>query len=199
MRFNTYKFKIMKKLLLVAVMVITGFTANAQGKFNVGANVGLPLGDISKSTKFMFSVESNYLFEVSDQFKVGPSVSYLYFVGKSADDYAKETLGDAYTKAKEQAEKLGIKFDKTKLGFDKLSESLSFSVLPVAAAARFNPTEQFVLGADLGYAIGLKEGSKGSFYYRPVVGYSFGSSTLQLAYSGFEESGAVTLGVVFGF
>lgn len=189
----------MKKILVVVAMVIAGFTANAQGNFNLGANVGLPLGDISKSTKFMFSVESNYLFEIADNFKVGPSVSYQYFLGKSADDYAKEAFGDAYTKAKENAKKLGIEFDLSKFGGNKLSESLSFSILPVAAAARFNPTEQFVVGADLGYAVGLEENYKGSFYYRPVVGYSFGSSTLQLAYSGFEEGGAVTLGVVFGF
>lgn len=189
----------MKKLLVAITIVIAGFTANAQGKFGLGANVGIPLGDTNKYTKFMFSVETNYLFEVTDNFKVGPSVSYLYFLGKSADDYAKEAFGDAYTKAKEEARKLGIKTDLSKFGGDKLSESLSFSILPIAAAARFNPTEQFVLGADLGYAVGLEKDKEGSFYYRPVVGYSFGGTTLQVAYSGFEGGGAATLGVMFGF
>lgn len=188
----------MKKILVVVAMVIAGFTANAQGNFNLGANVGLPLGDISKSTKFMFSVESNYLFEIADNFKVGPSVSYQYFMGKDLKDLLKDQLKKNGL-SNEQIDKLPLDQLEQLAKALGASTSTNFSILPIAAAARFNPTEQFVVGADLGYAVGLEENYKGSFYYRPVVGYSFGSSTLQLAYSGFEEGGAVTLGVVFGF
>lgn len=196
----------MKKLLIAITIVFAGFTANAQkGGFNLGANVGLPVGDLGKVTSFALSAEANYLFEVSDEFKVGPSLSYLYFFGKEADSpikgksleqYVKETTGididklpsstlkplqDAYNKAKD------------------LATAPNASIMPIALAGRFNASEQFTIGADLGYAIGLEKGSEGSFYYRPLVGYNFGSSMIQLAYSGFDGGGAVTLGLMFGF
>jgi hypothetical protein len=74
----------MKKLLFIAVFVITGLgTVNAQkGSFNAGVNLGLPIGDNSNINSLGISVEANYLFDVSDKFKVGPSISYLHYIGK---------------------------------------------------------------------------------------------------------------------
>ncbi len=71
----------MKKLLFIAMLAL-GLTANAQeGSFNVGANLGLATGDSSDGYGLTFSLEANYLFSVADQFEVGPSVSYLTYVG----------------------------------------------------------------------------------------------------------------------
>lgn len=73
----------MKKLLVVAMMAF-GIAVNAQdGQFNIGANVGIPTGDASNATSFALSAEANYLFNVSDQFKVGPSVSFVNYFGKT--------------------------------------------------------------------------------------------------------------------
>ncbi|WP_299121641.1 outer membrane beta-barrel protein [uncultured Tenacibaculum sp.] len=76
----------MKKLLLVAMMAF-GMAVNAQEtELNVGGTIGLPVGD-AKDAKLDVAgaIEVNYLFKVSEDFKVGPSVSYLHFNGDGAD------------------------------------------------------------------------------------------------------------------
>jgi len=77
------------------------------------------------------------------------------------------------------------------------------SVLPISGAVRFNISEMFVLGANLGYAVGLSDGIDGGFYYRPVLGYKIGDTTqLNLSYSGITNDGLeinnVAIGVMFG-
>ncbi|MDO6601020.1 outer membrane beta-barrel protein [Tenacibaculum sp. 1_MG-2023] len=144
----------MKKLLLSIALVAFTFAATAQdGKFNLGVNLGLPTGDVSDFYSFVGSIEANYLFDVSEEFQVGPSASYSHFFGE-------EGFGD-------------------------------ISFLPLAAAARFNASEQFVLGADLGYAIGISpDENDGGFYYRPMVGYNLNDKVmLQVSYSGVSMDG----------
>ncbi|WP_299626153.1 outer membrane beta-barrel protein [uncultured Tenacibaculum sp.] len=78
----------------------------------------------------------------------------------------------------------------------------SVQFLPVAGAARFNVSEDFTLGADLGYAIGINTGNEGGFYYRPLVAYNISETiALQASYNGVANDGqnfsSVGLGVVF--
>ena len=75
--------------------------------------------------------------------------------------------------------------------------------LPIAAAGRFNASENFKIGADLGYAIGINDGNDGGFYYRPMVGYDVSENIeLNLSYSGVSLDGwtwsTINLGVMFG-
>lgn len=194
----------MKKIALLIAMVTFGFVVNAQdSQISAGANVGLPLGNAGKTTKFMFSVEGNYLFEVVDRLKVGPSLSYHYFLGKSAEDYLKETLGqgayDLYKRAKEAAKKNGWPFvDPHK----NLSTSVSF--LPIAAAARFNITDEFVAGLDLGYAASLAKNGVGGLYFRPLLGYELSDSMMIQASHALisAEGGSISslnAGIMFSF
>lgn len=162
----------MKKLLLLIAIVGTGFTANAQ--FNVGVNLGLPTGDISNVSSFSFGVEANYLFEVSDELKVGPTVSYVHFVGKSID----------------------------LVGFGPI-DTPNISFMPVGAAARYGVSDKFVLGADLGLAIGVSNASGSDFFYRPMVGYNVSEKIMvQASYMGIATEGTSVatfgLGVMFG-
>ena len=100
----------------------SGFTANAQdGQFNTGANIGLPTGDASDLSSFSIGIEANYLFEVSDEFKVGASVSYVTYLGKSVTILGQSIYTD------------------------------NSSVLPIAAAARYSVSENFVLGDKFRY------------------------------------------------
>ncbi len=165
----------MKKFLLTIAMVAFGFAANAQdGEFNAGVNLGLPIGDVSDAYSFTLGAEVNYLFSVSDDFKVGPSVGYVQFFGKDFDV-------------------LGVSIP----GVDA-------SFMPLAAAGRFAVSDEFTLGADLGYAIGLSpDGNDGGFYYRPMVGYNISDNVmLQATYSGVSVEGGsfsnIGLGVMFG-
>lgn len=67
----------------------------------------------------------------------------------------------------------------------------SASFLPLAAIGRYNASEDFVLGADLGYAVGLSpSGNDGGFYFRPMVGYNLGENTqLNASYSSVSVNG----------
>jgi hypothetical protein len=161
--FRTHlKIIIMKKVLLIAGVVLLGLgNVNAQdGAFNLGVNFALPTGDAGDVYSFAIGVEANYLFQVSEEFQVGPSVSYISYFGKS--------------------EVFGIDVDIDNAGF-----------LPLAAAGRFNASDKFVLGADLGYAIGINpEGNDGGFYYRPMVGYDVNEKIqITVSYSGVSLSG----------
>ena len=74
--------------------------------------------------------------------------------------------------------------------------------LPIAAAGRFNASEDFKIGADLGYAIGINDGNDGGFYYRPMVGYNISEiMEIDLSYSGVSKNGGtwsiIGLGVMF--
>lgn len=65
--------------MVVAIMIL-GLAANAQeGETNIGGVIGIPVGDASDAFDITGSIEVNYLFNVSEKFKVGPSVSYLNF------------------------------------------------------------------------------------------------------------------------
>lgn len=146
----------MKKLLFLVAVVAASFTANAQGQFNAGVNLGLPVGDASDTSSFAFGIEANYLFEVSDEFKVGPTASYVHFLGKEFS---------------------GIDYPST-------------SFLPLGGAARYSVSDEFVVGADLGLALGMSNASGSSFFYRPMVGYNIGETMMvQASYMGMSVEG----------
>lgn len=74
--------------------------------------------------------------------------------------------------------------------------------LPLAAAGRFNISDEFALGADIGYGIGINTGNDGGFYYRPMLAYNISDDiSLQASYSGISSNGQnisnVGLGVMF--
>ena len=88
------------------------------------------------------------------------------------------------------------------LGTDMKISSASF--LPIAAAGRYNLSDAFVLGADVGYALGMSpSGNDGGFYYRPMLAYAVASNvSVNAHYSGIGVDGgtfsSIGLGVMFG-
>ena len=165
----------MKKVLLVAFVAIMGVSSiNAQeGVLNGGLNVGIPTGDANDFYSVTLGAELNYMFPVADGFTLGPSVQYSHFFGKDVD-FGAVTV-----------------------------DTPDASFLPISGAARFNVSDKFVVGANLGYAVGLSDDLDGGFYYRPVVGYKIGDTTqLNVSYSGIANDGvdvnSISLGVMFG-
>jgi len=172
----------MKKLFLLSVIAIFGFTVSAQdssstdgGGFNAGINVGLPIGDAGDGWTFNLTLDLSYLWEVSNVFEAGLATGYSHSFGDNID------LGS-----------LGS-FDVDDAGF-----------IPIAGVARFNVTDEFVLGADLGYAIGVSPSDNdGGFYYSPRMQYGVSESIdIVFAYRGISVDGGnfdvLTLGVEFG-
>ncbi len=116
----------MKKLFLGAMMIALGFTVNAQGSFNVGVNAALPTGDVKDFFTFALGLEANYLFEVSDTFEVGPSLSYVNYFGEDGvDDFsflpiaaaARFAAGDSFTLGADLGYAVGLSPDGNDGGF----------------------------------------------------------------------------------
>jgi hypothetical protein len=79
-----------------------------------------------------------------------------------------------------------------------------FQFAPIAAAGRYSVSEEFVLGADLGYAIGINDGNDGGFYYRPMVGYNISEKMMiNASYVGISldlvNYSSINVGVMFNF
>ena len=75
--------------------------------------------------------------------------------------------------------------------------------LPVAGRAAYNVSEDFSIGADLGYAVGINDGNDGGFLWAPRVGYGVSDSIdIVLSYNNVSLDGGtwsnVNLGVNFG-
>jgi hypothetical protein len=63
--------------------------------------------------------------------------------------------------------------------------------VPLAASVRVWPSNSFSFGGDVGQAFGINEGNDGGLYYRPTIGYLFGTNTeINLSYTGIKLDGA---------
>ena len=65
---------------------------------------------------------------------------------------------------------------------DSEFEGDNISFLPITAAGRYAVSEEFTLGADVGYALGINDGNEGGFYYAPKIQYGI-SDSLDVAVS----------------
>ncbi|TXD49107.1 transporter [Polaribacter sp. IC073] len=166
----------MKKVFFIAFLAIAslGELSAQEGVLNGGFNIGAPTGDTADLSNLTLGAELNYMYPVAAGFTLGPSIQYNHFFGKDVD-----VIGG---------------------GTFEVSDA---SFLPISGAARFNVSDKFVVGANLGYAVGLDDNYDGGFYYRPIVGYKIGEKTqLNVSYSGISNDGTnfsnVSLGVMFG-
>lgn len=80
---------------------------------------------------------------------------------------------------------------------------LDFSYVPLALAVRLNISDNFTLGADLGYAIGIDpKGNDGGFYYAPKIQYRISDDIdIVAAYRGVSLNPSsfdvITIGIEF--
>jgi len=117
-------------------------------------------------------------------FSIGADVNFLWQVSDTFDAGLAAGFSHSFVKEK----------------WDSFIDDVQF--LPIAAAGRYNPSENFKIGADLGYGIGINDGNDGGFYYRPMVGYDISETIeLNLSYSGVTSDGdtwsIIALGVMF--
>lgn len=74
----------MKKLFFIAFLMVISFTSvKAQEGFNVGAHLGIPVGDISSYSSFNFGLDLAYLYKSGDTFDMGFATGYTSFSGKN--------------------------------------------------------------------------------------------------------------------
>lgn len=162
----------MKKVLIMAAFAFIGFSATAQDGLKLGAHLGLPVGDAGDLSGFSVGIDAQYLFETVGDFDLGVAAGFTNAFGK--------TIGD---------NSFSIEID-------------DIQFLPIAGVARYKASEEFSIGADLGYALGINDGNDGGFYYRPTVGYSISENIeINASYSGISLDGGtwstINLGALF--
>jgi len=168
----------MKKLILTAAIAVFGLS-NAQSGFSLGAHVGLPVGDASDAYSFTAGVDGAYRWPIAAEFNLGIATGYSAWFGKTVSyDYGFGISGDFKYK--------------------------TMSMVPIAASAQYLFTPQFSLGVDLGYGLLFADGdSDGGFYFQPKAAYHFGTSQVNLGYSGVSKNGftysAINLGYAYTF
>ena len=150
---------------------------NAQDQFKLGIAGGLPIGDAGDASLFSIAIDLGYMFEISENFKAGPIAGYSLSFGDDDWVIIDDGTGDS-------------------------SPDVSF--LPVGAGGRFVVAPNLLLGADLGYAVGLNDGNDGGFFYAPRISFSASKDVdIVGAFRGVAIDGGswdiITLGVEFGF
>jgi hypothetical protein len=162
----------MRNFVITAALALFCLGLHAQEGFKAGINLGLPVGDAGDVSGFSIGVDALYHWAVADSFNAGVAAGFTNAFGKDID---------------------------TGLGTVEIPD---VQFLPIAASGRFSASDEFVVGADLGYAIGISDGNDGGFYYRPIVGYAVAESTeINLSYTGISLDGGtwstINLGVLF--
>lgn len=74
----------MRKLILTAIIFCSiGISSAFAQEFNVGAHVGVPVGDIKDESNFALGADLSYLWSPTGIFKVGPKVGYHTFFAEA--------------------------------------------------------------------------------------------------------------------
>ena len=158
---------------LILLFAIILIGFNGYGqKFSVGMNFGAPVSEAHDFYSFTWGIDANYWF-ISDTFSVGVATGFALFLANDLN---------------------------LTRNFDLTLKNASF--VPIALAGRYDISHKFIIGADVGYAIGV--GNDGGFYYRPLVGYNLKDFLqLTLSYRGISLNelsvSAVTVGINFSF
>ncbi len=161
----------MKKLFLVVTafsLLTVGVQAQSKQQgvtFGIGPNFHLPLGDFGTGYSFGIGGTVQVELPLADNVKGVGSVGYTSFLGKTQT------------------------FD---FGAGPQSfKNPSLGLIPILVGARFYPSEQFFVGAQIG--LGLLSGggsSTSGFDYLPQVGYDAGTLQFILGYNGISKNGS---------
>ncbi|QCX53872.1 porin family protein [Elizabethkingia sp. JS20170427COW] len=75
----------MKKIVAVCALAILGIGAKAQvsGGFKLGANIGIPVGDIKDVSSFTAGADLAYQWRLAENFDLGIASGYHHFFGKN--------------------------------------------------------------------------------------------------------------------
>lgn len=168
----------MKNRILILFALIANLCVSAQTQTEL--NIGFPTGDSSNIYSMGVDIRGNYMFSITDELTVGPSLGVLLYIGKKYDD--------------------SILLASTKERYNAL---LCF---PLAVRGEYTFSESFVTGLGIGYAycFDVEEGDIGAngFYIRPSLGYLITERLVaQASYSSISSNGAAVshfgLGLVF--
>lgn len=166
-----------KYFLIISVVVFSVASMQAQQKqgLKLEANFSIAVGEYSSATVFGLGADFTYLFDVASSLQLGPAVGYQTYFAR----------GNSLPPAMSGGKEADIQF------------------LPMALSSRYYLVDNFFLGADVGYGLGLNDGNDGGFLYKPKIGYSLGLISTNLSFSGvvgeFDTFNAVHVGFEVAF
>ncbi|CAA0153916.1 outer membrane beta-barrel protein [Tenacibaculum maritimum] len=76
----------MRKIILLILVFFSMISYGQERKFNIGIHGGLTIGDVKNKSSIGFGGDINYLFDLSEELFIGPSLSLLYFSPKDKND-----------------------------------------------------------------------------------------------------------------
>jgi hypothetical protein len=156
-----------KALLLLTVLCglsISSFAQSSQGgKWNIGIDAGIPLGDMNNISNFAIGASVKYEHPIATSTFVTLSAGYQRFL---------------YTSDIKDALKA--------FGIDKSGEGL----IPVKAGLKHYFSPGFFGEAQAGAAFSTESGGGTSFVYAPGIGYTFTSGfEAGIRYEGYSQDG----------
>jgi len=151
----------MKQLFAFLVFVLSCHSASSQVDrtlIRVGFHSALPVGDAAEVLSLSVGLDLMYHFGVSELLDLGVATGFTNAFVKND----RTLIGEISTTS----------------GFENIQH------VPLAGSVRLYPVDDFKVGGDFGYALGIDAGNKGGLYYRPMVGVEIGGSTeLNLSYT----------------
>ena len=138
-------------------------------EIKIAVSGGFPIGDFSDTNSFVLNADGAYIFDVANQFAVGPSISVVHFFGKQFNS----------------AEFGGFQVDDPLL-FNRTIRLDDTTFVPIGGSARFSASESFILGVDIGYGIAIAPSlSEGGLYYKAQGIYMLSDKLgIKLSYTG---------------
>lgn len=166
----------MKKILL-ALFILggTAFSSFAQttkdgGKFSIGLEAGLPVGDAHNYSNYVIGGSLKYEYPVANNLFITASAGYSSLHIKSFD-YSYNDPG---------------------FSFQLHSDGGSAGIIPVKVGAKYYFDGHFFGEGQLGAAFVTGEGSGTAFVYSPGVGYTFtGGFEAGVRYEAWSNNGTI--------
>ncbi len=82
----------MKNNLVIVFILFSLNNLFSQEEVNVGVNTGITIGNIENFSTFAYGLDANYLFEVSNNIKVGPSLNFVLYLPKEFNGERKDSF-----------------------------------------------------------------------------------------------------------
>ena len=162
----------MKKiLLLLVVLSAVAFNSFAQssksdgsGKFSIGVDPGLPVGNASNFSSFAIGGDLKYSMPAAENFDVSLSAGYETFLGKTV---TVDGVSGKYN---------------------------SLKGIPVKIAGRYNFEGSNGFFGEVGFgAAFIQDGGGTAFLYAPGIGYAMdGGFEVGLRYEGWSKNGSIS-------
>jgi hypothetical protein len=157
--------KILFALTVLSIISLNSFAqTNKHGKFSVGLEGGLPVGNVKTTHSFAAGASLKYDLPIANNTAFTASAGYTFLEGKNIPGYSD------YAPYKEGA----LKF------------------IPVKGGIKYNMIQGLYAEAQVGAALSVTNDYKIAFVYAPGIGYNFGDKVdFGVRYEGWSISSGV--------